>query len=156
LAKDRVSSRREANEQKPRIGWTHLGLPQGPWRGLIEEGEYMEEEPSLSELLTGLAEVARLASERLPPDRGGSMNWGKHRAGAGARYRLALECVWLLQDQRCPISGTTNGLLYQTVADVWSYATGGDPEEVDLKRPVKTAARWYHDHAEQLTVVQHL
>jgi hypothetical protein len=39
------------------------------------------------------------------------------------------------------LSGGPAGLLYRAAATVYAYATGEDPEEAGLERPVKQAAR---------------
>jgi hypothetical protein len=93
-----------------------------------------------------LSDLARQARRLVPPDLGGSTNTFTERHGT-AKGQLCRELgEWLLLragylgEPRC-LSGGTAGRRYRAAAAVYAYATGEDPEEAALERPVKDAAR---------------
>ena len=47
-------------------------------------------------------------------------------------------------------SGGTAGPLYRAAASIYAYATGQDPEDAGLERPVKDAARLFTEREELL------
>jgi hypothetical protein len=82
----------------------------------------------------------------LPPDRAGrtSTFTERHGTAKGQLCRelgevLLLRAAWL--DEAPVVSGGTAGRLYRAAAEVYAYATGKDPRQAALERPVKDAAR---------------
>jgi hypothetical protein len=79
-----IQLRRKSPENPlPRVSITDLGVLQGPWRGDMDGGEHLEQQPRLAETLAGLGEVATEAKRRLPPDPGGSSNMQASRPPKG-------------------------------------------------------------------------